>query len=226
MTRHDSHHQTCHHQSSVLLQSPRTAQASTRIIQIGIVANLGLASIKLVSGRMLNSKALTADAWHSFSDLTTDFIALLAVLLSSLFETKASVSKSASARIQGLLAIIASGALLAMALHLGWEAVKDMKGQIFGTVIASETKPSLQAIWPSLLTLLVKESLYRTSQFLFHHPNLGQQQNNLCSHALIFSHQSRKPDQISDTSIISCSSTSRLLAEHCHYSRHYWQQCG
>lgn len=164
MAHHSSHKHHDHHQASSLLKSPLTGQAGTRIIQIGIAANLGLALIKLVCGRILNSKALTADAWHSFSDLTTDFLALLALALSSLFQSKSTFSKSTTATIESLLAISASGALLATSIHLGWEAVTDIRGHMTGVAMLAETKPSVQAIWPGLLTLLVKESLYHASK--------------------------------------------------------------
>lgn len=159
MTSHESHH----HHASALLKSPDGGKGA-RIIQIGLLCNLGLALIKLAGGWMLNSKALTADAWHSFSDLTTDILALVAVAVSSFSQSHTKISATTTARVERLLAIMAAGLLMTTAVHLGWDAVSSIRDQMMGQSALSDVKPSIQAVWPAILTVVVKESLYHASK--------------------------------------------------------------
>ena len=60
------------------------ADNASRITWVGGVVNLVLASLKLVAGICGRSAAMIADAGHSFSDLISDAVTLLALRLSSL----------------------------------------------------------------------------------------------------------------------------------------------
>lgn len=49
----------------------------------GILANIFLIAVKVFSGVLIQSSALIADGFHSFSDLATDFVVLVGVRLSN-----------------------------------------------------------------------------------------------------------------------------------------------
>lgn len=200
MTSHESHH----HHASALLKSPDGGKGA-RIIQIGLLCNLGLALIKLAGGWMLNSKALTADAWHSFSDLTTDILALVAVAVSSFSQSQTKISATTTARIERLLAIMAAGLLMTTAVHLGWDAVSSIRDQMMGQSALSDVKPSIQAVWPAILTVVVKESLYHASTCIC-------AMLSVAKILTIHSHQSRKRDQITGSRIFGCAPASGLTA--------------
>jgi cation diffusion facilitator family transporter len=59
------------------------AKEAERITYVGVVANLGLTGGKAVVGTMTGSASLTADAMHSFSDLLSDAVALVALKFSA-----------------------------------------------------------------------------------------------------------------------------------------------
>lgn len=60
------------------------ADNASRITWVGGVVNLVLAALKLAAGICGRSAAMIADAGHSFSDLVSDAVTLLALRLSSL----------------------------------------------------------------------------------------------------------------------------------------------
>ena len=50
-----------------------------KITQISLLANIALSIIKFIIGTMGNSQAVVADALHSFSDTSSDFVILFGV---------------------------------------------------------------------------------------------------------------------------------------------------
>jgi len=66
------------------LQSIDERQKKIRSITLwGVLLNVFLMALKLVSGVLIRSSALIADGVHSFSDLATDFVVLIGIRLSS-----------------------------------------------------------------------------------------------------------------------------------------------
>ena len=66
------------------LQSMNERQKKIRSITLwGVLLNIFLMSLKLVSGILIRSSALIADGVHSLSDLATDFVVLIGTRLSS-----------------------------------------------------------------------------------------------------------------------------------------------
>ncbi|MDM8538817.1 cation diffusion facilitator family transporter, partial [Desulfobacterales bacterium HSG17] len=50
-----------------------------KITQVSLLANIALSIIKFIIGTMGNSQAVVADALHSFSDTSSDFVILFGV---------------------------------------------------------------------------------------------------------------------------------------------------
>ena len=66
------------------LQSIDERQKKIRSITLwGVLLNVFLMALKLVSGVLIRSSALIADGVHSLSDLATDFVVLIGIRLSS-----------------------------------------------------------------------------------------------------------------------------------------------
>ncbi len=66
------------------LQSINERQKRIRSITLwGVLVNIFLVALKLVSGTFIRSSALIADGVHSLSDLATDFVVLIGARLSS-----------------------------------------------------------------------------------------------------------------------------------------------
>lgn len=120
-----------------------------RVTLTGLVANVGLAAVQLVSGALTGSRALIADGVHTLSDLVSDGVVLLASRLAAAppdedhpyghgkYEPLATIILSA------LLAVTGAGIAVS-----GYEA------------FSSPSAPSSAAALFALLGLVVKESLY------------------------------------------------------------------
>ena len=128
----------------------------TKVTLIGSIGNLVLVAFKFVAGIVGHSAAMTADAVHSLSDFVTDLIVLVFVRIGARpqdashdyghgkFETLATFFV-ALALIGAAIGIIVSG------------AVK------FARWLQGETleMPGTLALWAALLSILVKEILFR-----------------------------------------------------------------
>ena len=128
----------------------------TIVTLVGSIGNLVLLTFKFVAGIIAHSAAMTADAVHSLSDFLTDLIVLVFVRIGAKpqdashdyghgkFETLATLFV-ALALIGAAIGIIVSG------------AVK------FARWLQGETleMPGTLALWAALLSIVVKEVLYR-----------------------------------------------------------------
>ena len=127
-----------------------------RVTLLGSAGNLALLTFKFVAGVLGNSAAMIADAVHSLSDFFTDLIVLVFVKVSAMpqdeshdyghgkFETLATLF-IALALVGVAIAIIVSGALK-FADWLQGEALEI---------------PGKLALWAALVSIVVKELLYR-----------------------------------------------------------------
>lgn len=153
-----------HNRADTPPKSARNQDRASWVVQVGLLSNLGLAVVKLLGGWTFHSKALTADAWHSFTDLTTDALALFALYLSTSLQ-KTTLRPSTAGKMENVLSLLATGLLVATGVHLGWESVMALRIlDRSPDATADYSAPSLQAIWPAALTVFVKEWLYHMSE--------------------------------------------------------------
>lgn len=122
----------------------------------GAVCNVVLTIAKFVAGVVGGSAAMVADAVHSLSDLISDGIVLIFARVSSKkcdhghdyghgrFETLATLAVS-------ILLLVVAGEMLA-------HAVEQIAAFCHGETI---TEPGLVALWAALLSIIIKETLYR-----------------------------------------------------------------
>ena len=128
----------------------------TKVTLWGSIGNLVLLSFKFVAGIVAGSSAMVADAVHSLSDFLTDLIVLVFVRIGAKpqdeshdyghgkFETLATLFV-ALALVGAAIGIIVSGSL---------KIARWLQGETLET-------PGMLALWAALLSILVKEILFR-----------------------------------------------------------------
>jgi cation diffusion facilitator family transporter len=128
----------------------------TKVTLWGSIGNLVLLSFKFVAGIVAGSSAMVADAVHSLSDFLTDLIVLVFVRIGAKpqdeshdyghgkFETLATLFV-ALALVGAAIGIIVSGSL---------KIARWLQGETLET-------PGMLALWAALLSILVKEVLFR-----------------------------------------------------------------
>ena len=128
----------------------------TKVTLMGSVGNLVLLSFKFVAGIVAGSSAMVADAVHSLSDFLTDLIVLVFVRIGAKpqdashdyghgkFETLATFFV-ALALVGAAIGIIVSGAV---------KFTRWLQGETLPL-------PGKLALWAALLSIVVKEILYR-----------------------------------------------------------------
>ena len=128
----------------------------TKVTLWGSIGNLVLLSFKFVAGIVAGSSAMVADAVHSLSDFLTDLIVLVFVRIGAKpqdeshdyghgkFETLATLFV-ALALVGAAIGIIVSGSL---------KIARWLQGETLEA-------PGMLALWAALLSILVKEILFR-----------------------------------------------------------------
>jgi cation diffusion facilitator family transporter len=133
------------------VQSSRIAQVR-RAGWVGLACNLGLAAAKAVAGVLGHSHAVLADAVHSLSDLATDFAIILGVRFWSAPADEN--HPHGHGRIETLVTVVIGLALAAVAVGMGIRAITGLQRGV-------ETPPTGIALAAAVLSIVVKEALYR-----------------------------------------------------------------
>ena len=124
-----------------------------RVTWWGIVVNIILAVSKLVTGYIAQSHALIADGFHSFSDLISDAMVLLAAKHSTMDADDD--HPYGHARYETLATIGVGVFLVAVAAGIGIDAI--------GRLLESEdlTAPGAIALWIAVLSIVSNEGLFQ-----------------------------------------------------------------
>ena len=189
--QHGGHAHDHHHHDTTYLTSTNTKDAGVRITRIGLCVNLVMATGKGLGGYFLNSQALVADAFHSLTDLVSDFLTLATVAWS--LKPPTTRFPTGYGKIESLGSLGVSSLLLAGGIGLGWHSVEILYSQFFldaGAVVAEHDHahdhdhvhgsgifshshshnpadmgiPNVHAAWIAAGSIIVKEYLYRASQ--------------------------------------------------------------
>jgi cation diffusion facilitator family transporter len=129
-----------------------TAAEVRRAGWVGLVVNLLLAMIKMAAGIVGHSHAVVADAVHSLSDLVTDFALIVGVHFWS--KPADEDHPHGHHRIETLVTVV-------IGLLLGGVAVGLVVDAVTGGHRAGEPTPGGLALAAALLSIAVKEALYR-----------------------------------------------------------------
>lgn len=118
---------------------------------VGLVVNLLLAAAKLAAGVVGHSQAVVADAVHSFTDIVTD----LALILGVRYWTAPADEDHPHGhrRFETMITAFIGLMVAAAAVTIGLDAIRS-----FGS---PTTPPSAIALVAALLSIVVKEALYR-----------------------------------------------------------------
>ncbi|MBQ9474557.1 MAG: cation transporter [Bacteroidales bacterium] len=127
-----------------------------KVTMVGSVANLLLTAFKFVAGIVGHSAAMTADAVHSLSDLLTDAIVLLFVRISG--KPEDSGHDYGHGKYETLATTIIGIALAAVAVWMIYCSALSLLSWYKGGVLPP---PRMIALWAALLSLVVKELVYR-----------------------------------------------------------------
>ena len=124
--------------------------ASRNVTIVGAAVNSGLALAKLFGGVAANSQALVADGLHSFSDLATDAVVLVAARQADKAPDR--THPYGHGRIETAMTLALGLILLGTAAAIGYGAVQGLQQP--GPV------PTTLAVWVALLSILANEGLF------------------------------------------------------------------
>ncbi|WP_041395453.1 cation diffusion facilitator family transporter [Photobacterium profundum] len=119
---------------------------------VGSIANVALALLKITIGKITGSQALIADGVHSFSDLVTD----TAILIGSRYWTAPADKEHpyGHGRFETLTNIFIGVILAIVGIGIGWDSINSIGNE-------AKTNPGMLAFGAAIVSILVKEILYR-----------------------------------------------------------------
>ena len=135
----------------------QTRSAFARDITVkGMIINTLLCAAKFAAGIWGRSSAMVADAVHSLSDSLTDIV----VLVSLKFSARPADQDHAygHGRFETMATLVIAVALLAIGAKILYNGVTDIVRLAEGGTIA---RPHAVALWTAVLSIIVKEWLYR-----------------------------------------------------------------
>lgn len=168
-------HHSHHHHDNVYLTSQNKNDAGVRITRIGLYSNLGMAIAKFVGGYVFNSQSMTADAWHSMTDMASDILTLATVSFS--LRPPSDTYPWGFGKVESLGSLGVSGMLLAGGIFMGMSSLESLYAHFFMDPSAASEMlhhghghshgagPSIHAAWLAAGTVLIKEWLYHASKF-------------------------------------------------------------
>lgn len=127
-------------------------ELGTQITKHGIWINLALALVKLIAGILAKSSAMIADAVHSASDILTSIAVMVGLTLGS--KPADENHPYGHARIESVIAKIVATLLILTALGLIYNSITILLQN-------KSTAPGTLAIYAALLSIAVKEWMYR-----------------------------------------------------------------
>lgn len=173
-------HSHGHAHDNAYLVSSNKSDAGVRITRIGLFVNLGMAITKGIGGWLFHSQALIADAFHALTDLVSDFMTLATISWS--FKPPTERFPTGYGKIESLGALGVSGLLVFGGIGMGLSGIDALYLQffvdhsheehahsLFGIFGHSHSHghglPDLNAAWLAGGSIVVKEWLYRASEW-------------------------------------------------------------
>lgn len=129
-------------------------QDAVRVSRVSIAVNLLLSALKLAAGIIAHSGAMVSDALHSLSDVFSSFVVIIGVKLSAKDSDRE--HPYGHERVECVAAIVLAMVLLVTGLLIGISGVRKIA---FGA--QDLQAPGLLALAAALLSILVKELLFR-----------------------------------------------------------------
>ena len=129
-----------------------------KVTMVGGAVNVVLLLFKFVAGIVGHSAAMLADAVHSLSDFVTDVIVLVFVHISG--KPKDKSHDYGHGKFETLAMTVIGLALLVVAVGIVYSGMTKIIDWANGTDLEA---PGMLALWAALLSIVLKESVYRYS---------------------------------------------------------------
>ena len=129
-----------------------------QVTLVGGVVNVVLLVFKFVAGILGHSAAMVADAVHSLSDFVTDVIVLVFVHISGKPQDKS--HDYGHGKYETLAMTLIGVALLTVAIGILYNGATKIVAWLEGEQLQA---PGLLALWAALLSIILKEAVYRYS---------------------------------------------------------------
>lgn len=129
-----------------------------KVTLVGGAVNVVLLVFKFVAGILGHSAAMVADAVHSLSDFVTDVIVLVFVRISG--KPKDKSHDYGHGKYETLAMTIIGVALLAAAIGIIYGGAVKIADWLGGQQLEA---PGMLALWAALLSIVLKEAVYRYS---------------------------------------------------------------
>lgn len=130
-----------------------------KVTLVGSVGNLLLLTFKFVAGILSGSSAMVADALHSLSDFATDMVVLAFVRVSSRPEDAS--HDYGHGKFETVASFLIGLALVAVAVGVIVAGSVKLSAWLGGAALAS---PGVLAWWAAVVSVVVKELLYRYTE--------------------------------------------------------------
>jgi len=148
-----------------------------RVTLVGSVINVVLLLFKFVAGILGHSAAMLADAVHSLSDFVTDVIVLVFIRISGKPQDKS--HDYGHGKYETLAMTLIGVALLLVALGILNSGAMKIKLWLDGEQLEA---PGTIALWAALLSVVLKEGVYRYSMIKAHQLNSPAVEANAWHH--------------------------------------------
>ena len=129
-----------------------------KVTLVGGVANVILLLFKFIAGILGHSAAMVADAVHSLSDFVTDIVVLIFVRVSG--KPKDKSHDYGHGKYETLALTLVGIALFAVAISIIYSGTTKIILWINGEALDA---PGMLALWAALLSIVLKEGVYRYS---------------------------------------------------------------
>ncbi len=129
-----------------------------KVTMVGGAVNVVLLLFKFVAGIVGHSAAMVADAVHSLSDFVTDVIVLVFVHISG--KPKDKSHDYGHGKFETLAMTVIGLALLVVAIGIVYSGMTKIIDWANGTQLEA---PGMLALWAALLSIVLKEGVYRYS---------------------------------------------------------------
>lgn len=131
-------------------------QQASKVTWRGFFANLFLTIFKLLAGVMGNSAAMIADGIHSVSDFVTDLVVVGSLKYAS--RPRDGNHKYGHGKVETLATAFVGVVLFVVGLGIFWSGLTNIIDYYGGTPLE---RPGMIALYAALLSILIKEFLFR-----------------------------------------------------------------
>lgn len=129
-----------------------------KVTLVGSVVNIILLLLKFLAGILGRSSAMIADAVHSLSDFVTDIIVLVFVKISN--KPKDQTHDYGHGKFETLALTLIGVALMAVAIGIVVKGAMKIAAWANGESLEA---PEMIAFWAAILSIVMKEAVYRYS---------------------------------------------------------------